>query len=218
MLRVRLVGGTKYRDRGASLLARQIDQLGTMTTIDVGFMKGARLRSRKKKGLRKIARHVVYLKKPGKKKVPRKFRRVNVATYAWFQEDGTKRNGKRHIPKRPFMSHTVKTKTGEFERRTIRRFRAITIGNMRVNRMLKLMAGDLKSWFKETIVRMHTPINRPSTLRNKRKRGTGSNPLLDSRAMLNAVDSRIVKPPVKARNKELFNLVKVTREIGRKLK
>jgi hypothetical protein len=168
MLGLKLDTKTTYRDRGAGRLIRQIESMGHQTVIKSGILS--------EQG-RKLPRF--------QGKVDGK---VNIAKYAWWQETGT-----RNIPRRPFMSFTNKTRKGDFSLRTRKRLREVHRGRITTDALLSRMGRDTKFWIQTSIRAIRTPANADSTLRNKRRRGTGSNPLIDSGSMLRSIRSEARK-------------------------
>ena len=110
---------------------------------------------------------------------------VNIAQYAYWNEYGTRR-----IPSRPFLRLTVAEKQGLFEKQTMVTMRKLARGGSAYI-LLNKQAMTITKWIKSTIWKLKMPANRPSTLRSKRKRGRGSNPLLDSKSMRDSITSTV---------------------------
>jgi hypothetical protein len=115
--------------------------------------------------------------------------KTDIATYANMQEYGT-----RHIPARPFMRKTIEHNTRLFLKNTVASMRKIYNGHGTILGILIENAKSQDMWMKRMIVQLKKPPNSPSTLRRKRRRGRGSNPLIDSRSMHDAVSSHINYP------------------------
>jgi len=102
--------------------------------------------------------------------------------------------GTRHIPPRPFMRKTIEANTRLHLKNTMAGMRAIYNGHGTVRGLLIKNAGVQKMWMKRMIVQLKAPPNSKTTLRRKRRRGRGSNPLIDSGSMHKAISSDINYP------------------------
>jgi len=161
---------TRINDRGANNLFRQLEMMGKETVITAGIQAPEGLKLPEYKG-----------EVDGK---------VPIAQYAFWQEYGTKRNGTKHIPARPFLRQTVAAKQGVFLKQTMATMRKLSRGG-NANVALNKQAMGITKWIKSTIWTLRKPSNDPSTLRRKRKAGRGSNPLIDSKSMRDSITSTV---------------------------
>lgn len=169
MLKIKFDSNTTVKDRGADHILRELDRIGRGVYVTTGIHQ------------------------PEGSQLPRWRGEVDgqtaIATYANMQEYGT-----RHIPARPFMRKTIEHNTRLFLKNTMTGMRKIYNGHGSVLGLLIQNAKSQDMWMKRMIVQLKKPPNSPSTLRRKRRRGRGSNPLIDSGSMLNAVSSHINYP------------------------
>jgi HK97 gp10 family phage protein len=169
MLKIKFDSTTTVKDRGADHILREIDRIGRGVYVTTGIHQ------------------------PEGSQLPRWRGEVDgktaIATYANMQEYGT-----RHIPARPFMRKTIEHNTRLFLKNTAVGMRKIYNGHGSVLGLLIQNAKKQDMWMKRMIVQLKKPPNSPSTLRRKRRRGRGSNPLIDSRSMHDAVSSHINYP------------------------
>lgn len=190
-INIRIKSKTKIIDKGANNIFRQTEALdGKVITSGIHLPEGARVPTFKGKA---------YSKTP-------------IAQYAYFNEYGT-----RNIPPRPFMSNTINKRLGQILRETVTDMRKLPRGGQ-ADSFLKANADKIALWIKATIWTLRFPPNAPSTLKKKKRLGAGSNPLIFSGAMRNAVTSKVtstsqvnmrkLRRVVNRINKEILGLTK----------
>jgi len=169
MLKIKFDSKTTVKDRGADHILREIDRIGRGVWVTTGIHQPEGSMLPRWRG-----------EKDGK---------TAIATYANMQEYGT-----RHIPPRPFMRKSIEANAKLHVKDTMAGMRAIYNGHGTVLGLLIKNAKRQDMWMKRMIVRLKSPPNSKSTLRSKRRRGRGSNPLIDSKSMHDAVSSDITYP------------------------
>jgi hypothetical protein len=190
LIQIKTETKTKIRDRGANNLFKQTEKIGRETVITSGVQlpQGAKL--------------PIYKGSPDGK--------VNIAQYAFWNEYGTK-----HMAARPFLRTTVLEKQALFEKQTMVTMRKLARGGSAFI-LLNKQAMSITQWIKTTIWKLKKPANRPATLRSKKKRKRGSNPLIDSKSLRDSItstvhfdkgpNSRELRRVVNRLNKEIMGL------------
>lgn len=165
MINIKTETKTKIIDKGANNLFRQLEIMGKDTVITAGIEE-------------KNGSKLPMYKGEVDGEVP-------IAQYAYWQEEGTKK-----IPPRPFLKQTVSKRKKEFLNTTSTLMRNLSRGGS-APMLLEKQAMEITKWIKATIWTLSEPVNAPSTIRDKRRRGRGSRPLLDSKSMRDAVTSTV---------------------------
>ena len=169
MFKIKFGSNTRVKDRGADHILREIDRIGRGVHITTGVHQ------------------------PEGSQLPRwrgeKDGNTAIATYANMQEFGT-----RQIPPRPFMKKTLEVNMRLYQKNTVAGMRAIYNGHGTVRMLLGKNAERQTAWMKQMIVRLKSPGNSATTIRRKRRRGRGTNPLIDSGSMHKAISSKIKYP------------------------
>ena len=165
MLKSRVETKTRIIDKGANNIFRQLEMMGDHTTITAGIQSphGSRLPTYKGE---------VDGKTP-------------IAEYADMNEYGTPT-----IPSRPFLRKTVAAKKDLFMTQSVANMRKLPKGGL-ASVFLKKQADTIAKWIKATIWTLRTPPNAPLTLRRKRRLKRGSNPLIFSGSMRDAVTATV---------------------------
>ncbi len=166
-MRITLHSETITKDRGAQHILRQLESIGNGVSVTTG------LHSPEGSLLPRFGGVV-----DGK---------VPIAQYAFWNEFG---NRKARIPARPTFGPTVKNKKNLFLLQTALLIKRVHRGTT-VKAVLKLQGKRTKIWLKAAIWNKSSPANAPYTLLSKKKRGRGSNPLIDSGSMHNSITSKI---------------------------
>jgi len=111
---------------------------------------------------------------------------INFAGIASVNEFGTKTAGKNRnvtVPARPFLSTTFETKLRSFTNMTNKQILEILNGRQSTKGALDKLGVIFSAEVKNTITRLKTPPNAPSTIARK----GSSNPLIDTSRMRNSV-------------------------------
>jgi hypothetical protein len=156
---------TTVKDRGERAILRELESIGRGVSITTG----------------------VHLPEGGQ--LPRYRGQIDgetpIAQYAFWQEYGTVK-----IPPRPTFGPTVTSNANLFLKQT--RFGMIKIynGTGTVKGLMKLQGVRIRRWLRSSIYNLSTPANSPKTIRTKRRKGRGTNPLLFSRSFYNSITSK----------------------------
>lgn len=114
--------------------------------------------------------------------------KVNIAQYAFWNEFGTE-----DIPARPTFGPVVRNTQQKFIKQTRLGIKRVHRGGA-VKGLMTKQSRRAKVWLKAEIMKLSQPANSPKTLVFKRRRGRGSNPLIDSGSMHNSITSKIHYP------------------------
>lgn len=181
---------TTTKDKGARRILREIASIGNGVSITTGIHSPEGSRPAMYRG-----------KMDGK---------TPLAQYANWQEFGAP---KAKIPKRPTFGPTVIKNASRFTAQTAAGMRKIYSGSMTVNKLMRMQGIKTKGWLKNRIMVLNTPANSPSTLRRKRARNRGSNPLIDSGTFYKSIKSKIHKS-----NTKNLRLMMVMRDLEKAMK
>ena len=189
MFKIKFDSTTKVVDRGADRILREIERIGRGVSVTTGI-------------------HL-----PEGAKLPRWKGAVDgktsIATYANMQEYGT-----RHIPARPFMRKTMEANMTLYQKNTMAGMRAIYNGHGTIKKLLDQNAKRQVVWMKRMIIFIKVPANSATTLRIKRRRKRGTNPLIDSKSMYNSITSKVKYPGVS----KFFSLRKILAKAEKNLR
>jgi hypothetical protein len=188
---VELKSETLTKDQGAQHILRQLEKIGNGVSITTG------IHSPEGSMLPRYGGGV-----DGK---------VPIAQYAFWNEYG---NRKAKIPARPTFRPTVKMKKELFLLQTSLLIKRVHRGAS-VKAVLKLQGKRTRIWLKAAIWNKSSPANAPYTLFSKKKRGRGSNPLIDSGSMHNSITSKSQYPGGGNRKVLRNGLVKINNMVRR---
>lgn len=190
-LRIKLTSEFKTKDRGARHILNQIESIGKGVSFTTG------------------------LHSPEGSVLPRFGGVVDgsvpIAQYANWNEFGTAK-----IPARPTFGPVLHNNKARFLKQTVAGMKRVYRGKT-VKSILELQGKRARIWLRTAIWNLSSPANSPKTLRNKQRRGRGSNPLIDSGSMHNSITSK-VHYPGKFSNKVLRNGLKNITKTVRGLK
>lgn len=156
---------TRSRDRGAKKILQQLKSMGSGVSITTGIHNPQAGNLPRYKG--KVDGH------------------TQIGIYAHWQEFG-----KGRIPARPFLAPTVKNKAAAFTRGTRAELLKLYNGTTTIKGILNSQGKLTRKWVKEKIISVQRPANTPLTLRQKKRLGRGTNPLIYSRSMYNSITSK----------------------------
>ncbi len=111
-----------------------------------------------------------------------------LGVYAAWQEFGT-----RNSPARPFMLKTMDMTMNAFVKQTISGIRSIYNGNLTLDGLLKRQALRQQKAMKTTIKTWSNPDIKATTVRSKNRLKRRTQPLQETRTMLNAIKSKTKK-------------------------
>lgn len=193
MMRFKLKSETKTKDRGAKHILKQIESIGKGASFTTG------------------------LHSPEGSMLPRSGGvvdgKVTIAQYAFWNEFGAP-NAK--IPARPTFGPLIRNHKAKFLKQTAAGMRRVYRGKT-VGSLLTLQGKRARVWLRTAIWNLNSPANSSYTLNSKKRRGRGSNPLLDSGSMHNAISSK-VQYPGKLSNKMFRNGHKKIKTLVRGMK
>ena len=157
---------TKFVDKGAKHILKEIDRVGQGIAVTVGIHS---------------ARGVQLPRFNGQIDG-----RVPIAQYAYWQEYGTV-----NIPPRPFLSSTMDDRAEQFGKSTAIGMRKLYRGQMGVKDLLKIQGQRIRKWTKSKIWTLRTPPNAIQYAAFKRRFGRGSNPLIYSDTMRSSITYKV---------------------------
>jgi len=113
-----------------------------------------------------------------------------VAAIGWFNEFGTMRNGKEHVPERSFIRSTHDENLLQIASMKKRLLKKMLDKKMGIRKALNVLGQFMKKEIQAKIVNLRSPANAPSTI----KRKDSSNPLIATGQMRQSVDYEVVLP------------------------
>lgn len=112
---------------------------------------------------------------------------------AIFNEFGTRRNGKEHIPARPFMRTSHDENIEKTNALIKREYGRIIDGTADAKTSLGKIGLFVQAYTQRKITTLRTPKNADSTVIKKTVAGkVGDNPLIDTAQMRNSISTRVV--------------------------
>ena len=113
-----------------------------------------------------------------------------VAEVAYWNEYGTFRNGKKHIPARPFFRNTIEEKKEEWVQAVASEVKR----GQSIENALTAVGDNITADIVDTIKQGIEPALSETTLANRKKKGhTSTTPLMDSMTLIKSIEYEVIK-------------------------
>lgn len=112
---------------------------------------------------------------------------TSVVQVALWNEFGTE-----HIPARPFIRNAIYGNVALINAWRAEVIKGILAGTLTIAKALKTLGFRVRELIRNSILSNTPPPNAASTLAAKKRAGTGSQTLLDTRLLLRSIDFRVV--------------------------